>query len=335
MSFLPRISDPACFLIRAARLLLTGAAILVVLAAPVARASSGTVNVFYAGSLVNLNEQLMGPAFAAATGYTYQGQSAGSLAIANEIKGKITTPDVVEFVNPAVNSTLMGSVNGSYVSWYLTFAHSSLVIGYDPKSKYAKAYRDVQAGKRPYYAALEQSGLRFGRTDPNTDPKGQYALFFARLTQKEYHAKHFEKKVLGPVENTREVFPEEVLIARLLTGQIDAGIFYLSEVKALGIPYITLPGKVNYGNAKDAKLYATQHYTTSAGQTVVGAPIEYTVTIPSTVKNQTGAVAFVRFLLSSRVRAISSAHGLLPVKVTVGGERRAVPGALTRFIGQK
>src|SRR5579884_2475388 len=59
-----------------------------------AHAASGTVNVFYAGSLVNLNENLIGPAFAAGTGYTYQGQSAGSLAIANQIKGKLATPDV-------------------------------------------------------------------------------------------------------------------------------------------------------------------------------------------------------------------------------------------------
>lgn len=44
--------------------------------APVTRAASGTVNVFYAGSLVNTNENLIGPAFAAATGATYQGKSA-------------------------------------------------------------------------------------------------------------------------------------------------------------------------------------------------------------------------------------------------------------------
>src|SRR5690348_1916391 len=65
-----------------------------------AEAASGTVNVFYAGSLVNLNENLIGPAFASALGYTYQGKSAGSAAIAAQIKGKIATPDVVEFADP-------------------------------------------------------------------------------------------------------------------------------------------------------------------------------------------------------------------------------------------
>src|SRR5947209_7254230 len=114
-----------------------------------AYAAGGTVNVFYAGSLVNLNENLVGPAFAAASGYTYQGKGAGSGAIATQIKGKLATPDVVEFADPAVNATLMGSVNGNYVSWYFTFATSQLVIGFDPKSPVAREFRQVQKQKLP------------------------------------------------------------------------------------------------------------------------------------------------------------------------------------------
>jgi molybdate/tungstate transport system substrate-binding protein len=304
---------------------------------PTAHAASGTLNVFYAGSLVNLNENLVGPAFASATGYTYQGKSAGSGAIANQIKGKVATPDVVEFADPAVNMTLMGTANGSYVSWYLTFATSQLVIGFDPKSKVAKEFKQVQTGKLPFYKALQQKGLKIGRTDPNIDPKGYRAIWMAKLTQKVYKLKNFESKLFGAVENPAQVFPEQTLVARMLTGQVNAGVFYLSEVKDLGIPYITLPPQVNLGStkAKYVKLYKTQRFTTSAGQTVTGAPIQYTITIPSTVKNEAGAEAFVRFVLSSRVRAISAAHGLLTIKTTVGGDRSSVPSALAGLIGQK
>src|SRR5437588_7310119 len=100
-----------------------GAVLLAVLALSVVpvQAASGTVNVYYAGSLVNLNENLVGPAFASATGYGYQGKAAGSLAIATQIKSKLTFPDVVELADPAVNRGLMGSANGSYVSWYFTY----------------------------------------------------------------------------------------------------------------------------------------------------------------------------------------------------------------------
>src|SRR5579862_4432782 len=57
-------------------------------------ASKGTVSVAYAGSLVNLMEHKLGPAFQSATGYTYQGQGAGSTAIANQIKSHLIHPDV-------------------------------------------------------------------------------------------------------------------------------------------------------------------------------------------------------------------------------------------------
>lgn len=302
-----------------------------------AHAAGGAVNVFYAGSLVNLNENLVGPAFAGASGYTYLGKSAGSGAIANQIKGKLATPDVVEFADPTVNTTLMGAANGNYVSWYLTYATSQLVIGFDPKSAVAKKFVEVQKRKLPFYRALQQKGLKIGRTDPNIDPKGYRALWMANLTQKLYHLRGFERKLFGAAENASQVFPEETLVARILTGQVNAGVFYLSEVRDLGIPYIVLPPQVNFGStkAKYVKQYGTQHFTTSAGQTVTGGTIEYTITIPSTAKNEAGAEAFVRFVLSSRVRAISAAHGLLPLKTIVTGDRRAVPSVLTGLIGKK
>jgi molybdate/tungstate transport system substrate-binding protein len=199
----------------------------------------------------------------------------------------------------------------------------------------AKEFGEVQKHKLPFYKALQQKGLRIGRTDPTIDPKGYRAIWMANLTQQVYHLKGFEKKLFGDPENASQVFPEQVLVARMLTGQINAGVFYLSEVKDLGIPFITLPGQVNLGSQRYARLYATQRYTTSTGQTVAGAPIRYTLTIPSTVKNEAGAEAFVRFVLSARVRAISAAHGLLPLKTTVGGNRSAVPEALTSLIGQR
>lgn len=308
--------------------------VVALLGASSAQAASGTVNVFYAGSLVNVNENLVGPAFAAASGYTYQGKGAGSLAIVNQIKGKIATPDVVELADPAANKTLMGSGNGNYVSWYFTFARSELVIGFDARSRFAGAFRAVQRHRLVWYKALEQNGLRIGRTDPNLDPKGYRALFMAGLAERVYHLKGFKSRVFGSDSNPSQIFPEEVLVARILTGQIDAGVFYLSEVRDLGIPYISLPAAVNLGAVKYARLYATEHFTTAQGVKVSGAPILYTITIPSTVKNREGAQAFVRFVLSKRVRALSASHGLLSIKVRVGGNVGAVPNALASFIGQ-
>ena len=300
----------------------------------VTHAGSGSVNVLYAGSLVSLNETLLGPAFSSATSYAYQGKSAGSLAIVNQIKGHIATPDVVELADPAANRSLMGQANGNYVSWYFTFARSQLVIGFDARSRFAKAFRSVQHHKLAWYKALEQKGMRIGRTDPNLDPKGYRALFMAGLAQRVYHLKGLKHRVFGSNENPSQIFPEEVLVARMLTGQVDAGVFYLSEVRDLGIPYISLPAKVNLGSQKYASLYRTQSFKTNKGVTVTGAPILYSVTIPKTVANAAGAQAFVRFILSPRIRSLASSHGLLPTRITVGGSRQAVPHTLTQFIGK-
>lgn len=296
-------------------------------------ASGAPVNVFYAGSLVNLNENLVGPAFTSATGYAYQGKSAGSVAIATQITSRLANPDVIELADPSVNQLLMGKANGSYVSWYFTYAHSELVIGFDPRSRYAREFRLVQKRKLAFYKALQQRGLRIGRTDPQLDPKGYRAIWMANLTGKVYHLRNFERRLFGAAENSSQVFPEETLVARLLTGQLDAGVFYLSEVKDLGIPYIALPAKVNLGSDTYKKLYARQRFKTSAGKVITGAPIQYTITIPSTVKNQSGAEAFVRFVLGKRVRTVAAAHGLLQYHIKVGGARGAVPKPLIRFIG--
>jgi molybdate/tungstate transport system substrate-binding protein len=318
------------------RVLIAASAILLALVASLVpvHAADDPVNVFYAGSLTSLNENLVGPAFAAATGYSYQGKSAGSLAIANQIKGHVARPDVVEFADPTVNATLMGPANGNYVSWYFTYARSELVIGFDPRSKFARAFRQVQQHHLPWYRALLQHGLRLGRTDPNLDPKGYRALFMAGLAQRVYGLTNFKRTVFGSDLNTAQIFPEEVLVARMLTGQIDAGIFYLSEVRDLGIPYVKLPAQVNLGSTRLSRLYATQHFVTDKGVKITGAPILYTLTIPSTVKDVAGAQAFIRFVLGKRVRSISAQHGLLSMPVKATGDRSMVPAGLTSFIGK-
>jgi molybdate/tungstate transport system substrate-binding protein len=296
------------------------------------RAAGGTVDVVYAGSLVNLNEKVIGPTFQTLTGYTYQGQGLGSLAIVNEIKSHIITPDVIELADPAANTLLMGTDNGNYVKWYITYARSELVIGYDPASKFAPLFNRVRHHKLPWYKPLLAHGLRLGRTDPELDPKGYRTLFMFRLAQRLYHLKNFVHRVLGSDRNPTQTFPEEVLVARLLAGQIDAGIFYLSEVKDLDIPYITLPPQINLGSPKYVKLYATQRYTNKEGKTFVGSPILYTITIPSTVKNLNGAVAFVKFVLGKRARLLSAAHGLLPTRVVTSGDVAAVPPGIEAVV---
>ena len=73
----------------------------VLIQAPVALAA-GPVNVLYAGSLVNLMEHGVGPAFDKATGNSFQGFAGGSGLLANQIKGKLRHGDVFVSASPKV-----------------------------------------------------------------------------------------------------------------------------------------------------------------------------------------------------------------------------------------
>src|SRR5271155_5263923 len=90
---------------------------------------SGPVDVLSAGSLQDLLQQQVGPAFQQATGYTLNNTSMGSDAIASGIKGGTLQGDVFISASPAVNKDLEGSADGNWVSWYVSFGSSPLVLG--------------------------------------------------------------------------------------------------------------------------------------------------------------------------------------------------------------
>lgn len=256
----------------------------------------GPVKVLYAGSLVNLMEHRVGPGFSAATGYSFQGQGAGSAELANAIKGRVKQGDVFISASPGVNTTLEGAGGGGWVSWYATFASAPLLIGYSPSSKFAAALRS-----KPWYQVITEPGFRLGRTDPKLDPKGKLTVQALQEAAAAYHY-----GALAAVARSSQVFPEEELVGRLESGQLDAGFFYRQEAAAQHIPVAGL-GRV--------KLAAT-----------------FTLTVLNRAPDRAAAIAFARYLLGSQGRALLAAAGLTPLPAVVRGNARAVPGQLRPLI---
>lgn len=299
----------------------------------VVEAARGTVDVYYAASLKALNEGAVGPAFQA-SGYTYRGFPEASGLIVNQIKAHLITPDVVEFADATLNGQLMGHANGDVLRWYVTFARTHLVIGFSPKSRMAAMFERARRGRVPWYKPLLQPGIRFGRTDPNADPKGYRVIMAFNLARKLYHLPSFTQRVLGPVFNpdprglnsqSAQVFPESTLVSQLSSGNLDAGVFYLPEARAAHIPYINLPEAISFGLSRYARLDASQTYTNSQGVTIKGTPVFYTLSIPGTVRNRAAAVAFAKFVLSKTSRNLEAGIGLQSVKHQIFGNKRAVP----------
>lgn len=257
---------------------------------------SGPVDVLYAGSLVNTMEKQIGPGFNTATGYTFTGFSAGSTALAQQIKGKVRVADVFISASPTVNASLQGPANGNWVSWYATFANSPLVLGYNPHSKFAN---DLKT--RPWYQVITEPGFLLGRTDPTTDPKGKLTVTALQDAAKSYNT----PALTGLASNASNVFPEETLVGRLQAAQLDAGFFYTSETTAASIPTIPLTG---------LSLKAT-----------------YTITVVNNAPHQTGAEAFVSYLLGPTGQTVLKRDGFeLAQPYTVTGT--GVPASLSTLL---
>jgi len=257
---------------------------------------SGPVDVLSAGSLQDLMQDQVGPAFQKATGDTLDNISMGSDALASSIKGGTLQGDVFISASPAVNTSLEGSSNGNWVSWYDQFASSPLVLGYNPGSKFAQALKS-----KPWYEVISKPGFHIGRTDPTTDPKGVLADDALDQAAKKHELPAL--KTLGT--ETSDVFPETSLVGELQAGQLDAGFFYGVEAAAANIKTVPLTG------------------TSLAG--------DYTITILSKAPHEAAAVAFVNFLLGKAGQKILAKNGVVAAKSKVSGLEFAPIGVKAAF----
>jgi len=257
----------------------------------------GSVDVLYAASLEQLMNAKVGPAFQRATGYSLSGFPAGSKELASEIKGRVRQGDVFISAAPAVNAKLEGSSNGDWVSWYAPFASTQLVLGYNPHSSFA-----VRLRRGPWYRVIAQPGFRLGLTDPKLDPKGVLAV--AALEQAA--RAHDEPALARIATDSANYFPEEDLVGRLQSGQLDAGFFYTVEASAARIPTVSLAPISERGT--------------------------YTITILNHAPDRAGALAFVRFLLGPSGAALMRSVGLT-VQTRPAAVGSGVPAALSGVIG--
>jgi len=260
---------------------LLGVVIGVVVVPSNARASanhSGSVDVLYAGSLLDVMQQKIDPAFHRATGYSVAGISNGSAALASEIKGGTEVGDIFLSASTKVDSTLEGAANGNWVSTYHEFGRSQLILCYNPSSKFAPLLR-----REPWFDVVDKPGFILGRTDPATDPKGVLAVDALRGVAQSFDLPH-----LAPLATSKSnVFSETSLVGELQAGQIDAGFFYQIEASAAHLKTLPLVG---------TSLFA-----------------KYTVAQLKNAPHPAAAVAFINFILGPEGRSLQRADGISPL----------------------
>lgn len=286
--------------------------------------SGEPVDVVYAASLTAAMEQAVGPAYRRSTGRGFQGVARGSTAGAHQLRDGVLRADAYITADPGTLSGLGRSDPG----WAVAFATGALALGYREHGRFAPALDSASRGQLAWWRVMERPGFRFGRTDPTLDPKGYRTLWLFRLAARHYGLPGLADSLLG---GERQVFPEDQLAARVETGQLDAGVFYLSEARAQGLAVVRLPPQIDLGDPSCAALYRTMSYRAPDGTEFRGGPILYAVTVPVGAPDPEAGQSFVRFLLSDRGRQELASRGYEPTLMLLGDTARA-PASLQRLV---
>jgi molybdate/tungstate transport system substrate-binding protein len=294
---------------------------------------SGTADVAYAASLQFLNEKIVGPAFTAATGLKYTGRAGPSDGLESEIAAGEIKPDVFE----AVGGDNITPLFPKFTKWYVQYAATSIVVAYNPQSKYASQFAAIASGRKPIkdlFSLFEKPGFKLGRTDPNLDPQGRGFIYMLELAQAKYHLpKNTVTKILGgPLASasSSEIFDEASLESTLQAGQLDASSAYLSQAIQQHLHYITLPAAINLGSFALASAYHNASITITGNVTKHGSPLTIDITA---INNSKNGNAFVKYVLSSAGLALHKQGGYTLLTPTAFGTTSAVPASITSELG--
>jgi len=278
-----------------------------------ASALATDIRVTYAGSMGKVMDESLGPAFAKANNGKYQGQGQGAYGMARLLASKKITADVFVSITPGPMQILK---DAGLIDNAVPVASTSMVIAYSPKGPYAQKFdAAAKAGDASWLEVLATPGLKFGRTDPVNDPKGQNIVFTLLLAEKYYHQPGVADKIMGGVQNPAQTHLEGGLLARLENGQVDAAAGYESEVISAHLPYVALPDEINLSNPAQAKQWydtVTFAIKDSKGKekTLHTQPLVYYAAVLKNAPNgEKAGKAFVDFMLSKAGQALYKQNG--------------------------
>jgi molybdate/tungstate transport system substrate-binding protein len=278
-----------------------------------ADAAGAPLTVAYAGSMGVLMNKGVGPAFTRQTGTPFHGIGQGAFALAHLIAAKTMQADVFVSITPGPIAVLQ---KAGLVGHAVPVASTAMVIAYSPKSRFAPELAAAAAGKMPWFQVLERKGLRFGRTDPRTDPQGRNILFTFDLAEKFYHQPGLSARILGKPINPAQIFTEPSLLARLDAGELDATSGYESAVKSLKLPFIPLPKQINLSDPTMIKPWYSKAAITldvkGKTQTLHTQPLVFYACIPHDAPNKVSAQKFVALLQSPAGQAMFAHYGYNP-----------------------
>ncbi len=258
------------------------------------------LDVAYAGSMGSMMEGPIKSGAARTLKIDFHGRAQGSSALAQLIVGGSIRPDVFIPVTPAPALTILRTGKADSAE---PIARTEMVIAYSPKSRFASRFDAAAKGKEDLWKILREPGLRFGRTDPVTDPQGRNIIFTIMLAAKATQQPDLVEKVLGPFINEKQIFTEPTVMARLQSGELDASSAYKIQPGPLNLLYVPLPAEINL-SGQNVRAEHPDVTLSLGGKSYAPEPLIYYAAVLKDAPNAKGAAAFVEWLKAEEGQAI-------------------------------
>lgn len=263
-------------------------------------AGEDVLDVAYAGSMTSVMEGPIKQAAGAQLGFSLQGRAQGASGLSQLIVSGAIHPDVFISVTPGPMETVLRAGAAKSAT---PIAHTEMVIAYCPSSRFAARLQAAGKSNTPsWWQILEDPGLRFGRTDPVTDPQGRNIIFVMQLAARLYNQPDLVQRILGPVINPGQIFTEPTIQARLQSSQLDAASAYKIQPAPFHLPYVSLPKEINLG-MKPFCAYAGASLILN-GKTYYPEPLVYYAAALKNAPHPPAAERFVEWLRGKSAQEI-------------------------------
>ncbi len=263
---------------------------------------SGNLTIFHAGSLAIPFKALADSFSKIHPEVRVLSESAGSLASIRKITDLNKPCDILASADYTLIDKLLIP---EYTGWNLLFAGNEMSIVYHSGSMLSDSISATN-----WYQLLMNPEVRFGRSDPDSDPCGYRAILTMKLTEKIVKKPGLTEDFLR--KDKKYIRPKEVdLLALLESGSIDYIFLYKSVAMQHKLKYLDLSDSINLAAPGLQKFYQTVSVEIAGNKpgdkiTQHGEAMVYGLTILNNSKNKEIAEAFVSFILKDGLQIIEN-----------------------------
>lgn len=238
-----------------------------------------------------------------------QQENSGSLEAARKLTELGKIPDVIAVADYQVLAQVLVP---RWATWYATFARNAMVLAYTDRSAHAATVDSTN-----WWRVVLTPGVRTGHSDPSLDPNGYRTLLVLQLAERHYRQPGLARRLDSAMPPRYQRPKEADLTALLQAGELDYAWSYRSLARTTGLRYVSLPAAIDLSDPGREREYAMAMVKVAGPRRdsleFRGEPIVYALTIPTAAPHPATALAFVKFVLSPRGRAILERNGFTPL----------------------